>query len=62
MATRDNRLTQEGLIAIARREIIPTRNQYDPWWWITIYNPEKKEKQSIKTGYLKQLIGWRKTG
>ncbi|MCX6318782.1 MAG: hypothetical protein NTW29_15995 [Bacteroidetes bacterium] len=60
MATEINKITREGLIAMVQREIIPTRNQYDPWWWITIYDPEQNKKQTIKVGYLKQLIGWRR--
>lgn len=57
-ATTHYAVTPENLIAIQCKEIIPSRNQYDYWNTVKIFDPEKNEWATIKIGYLQQMIGW----
>jgi hypothetical protein len=57
-ATLHYAITNDDLIAIQCKEVIPSRNQYDQWNTIKIFDPEKNEWTDIKVEYLQQLIGW----
>lgn len=47
-------------LAVVNREIIPSRNQYDHWNTIVIYDADKKTTESIRVEYLQRMIGWQK--
>ena len=57
-ATSLYRITPGDLIAIQCKEWVPSRNQYDHWNTIKIFDPSTGKWIFIKVEYLKRLIGW----
>jgi hypothetical protein len=51
-------ITPDGFIAIQCKEMIPSKNQYDHWNEIRVYDPHKKDEVVVKVELLQQLIGW----
>jgi hypothetical protein len=51
-------ITPGDLIAIQCKEWVPSRNQYDHWNTIKIFDPSTGKWIFIKVEYLKRLIGW----
>lgn len=57
-ATMMHSISGHNKIAIQCREVIPSRNQYQHWNTIKIFDPATSKWMDIKIPYLKQMIGW----
>ncbi|WP_018345153.1 hypothetical protein [Cytophaga aurantiaca] len=60
---KDNGLTptyslSHNKLSFQLREIVPSRNQYDHWNSIMIFDAQNKKIERINIEYLKQFVGW----